>query len=164
MSGPLCNLSVLCVSVVNSCVKNGHHRGTEDTEVAQRRQDWVRVRRTAIALNFGMVLLLVAQPAFPQRRASVRSQPLSSTLVISSEPNAIIWIDEIRRGVTDAAGRLELKKVLPGRHAVRVRARGFREVTTSLLPGKRSLTVRLVRATDQAELLFQQAEEAREKA
>ncbi|MEK6279545.1 MAG: tetratricopeptide repeat protein [Acidobacteriota bacterium] len=111
-----------------------------------------------------MILLLIAPAAFPQRRASVRSTPVSSTLVINSEPNAIIWIDEIRRGVTDASGRLELKKVLPGRHAVRVRAPGFREVTTSLVAGKRSLAVKLVRTTDQAELLFQQAEEGREKA
>jgi tetratricopeptide (TPR) repeat protein len=92
-----------------------------------------------------------------QRRAG------SSSVVINTEPNAIVWIDEIRRGTTDAAGRIELK-VLPGRHAVKVRANGFKEAAVPLLPGKRTLAVKLVRTTDQAELLFQQAEEARERA
>lgn len=92
-----------------------------------------------------------------QRRAA------SSSVVINTEPNAIVWIDEIRRGTTDASGRIELK-VLPGRHAVRVRANGFKEAAAALLPGRRTLAVKLARTTDQAELLFQQAEEAREKA
>jgi len=92
-----------------------------------------------------------------QRRA------VSSSVVINTEPDAIVWIDEIRRGTTDASGRIELK-VLPGRHAVKVRANGFKEAAVPLLPGKRTLAVKLVRTTDQAELLFQQAEEARDKA
>ena len=87
-----------------------------------------------------------------------------SALTITSEPNAIVWIDEIRRGTTDASGKLTLTKVSPGRHSVRVRANGCKEATAALLPGRRALTVKLVTTTDQAELLFQQAETAREKA
>ena len=109
-------------------------------------------------------LLLFVQPAVAQRRSTAGSQPATSPLVITTEPNAIIWIDDIRRGVTDASGRLEVKKILPGRHSVRVRASGFKEATTPLLPGKRSLAVKLLKTNDQAELLFQQAEEARERA
>ena len=90
-------------------------------------------------------------------------RPTSISVVINTEPNAIVWIDEVRRGTTDASGRIELK-VLPGRHAVKVRANGFKEAGVPLLPGRRTLAVKLVRTTDQAELLFQQAEEAREKA
>ena len=85
-------------------------------------------------------------------------------LVITTEPNAIVWIDEIRRGTTDASGKLSLTKVSAGRHTVRVRASGFKESTATLLPGRRTLAVKLVTTTDQAELLFQQAETAREKA
>lgn len=116
------------------------------------------------AVNLTLLVLLLAQPAFSQRRTAVNSAPGSSSLVIHTEPNAIVWVDDIRRGVTDASGRLELKKMLPGRHVVRVRARGFKETSAPLPPGKRTLAVRLVRTNDQAELLFQQAEEAREKA
>ena len=35
----LCNLCVLCVSVVNKSAGIDHHRDTEDTENAQRRRD-----------------------------------------------------------------------------------------------------------------------------
>ncbi len=94
----------------------------------------------------------------------VTALPVHAQVTITSEPNAIVWIDDIRRGTTDASGKLTVTKVSPGRHSVRVRASGFKETTTPLLPGRRALAVKLVTTTDQAELLFQQAETAREKA
>ena len=87
-----------------------------------------------------------------------------TSLTITSEPNAIVWIDEIRRGTTDASGKLTLTKVSAGRHSVRVRANGFKETTAALLPGRRALAVKLAPTTDPAELKFQEAEAAREKA
>ena len=92
---------------------------------------------------------------------TVRAQ---TTLTITTEPNAIVWIDEIRRGTTDASGKLVVNKVSAGRHSVRVRANGFKETVTPLLPGRRTLAVKLVNTTDPAELKFQEAETAREKA
>lgn len=103
---------------------------------------------------FAVLLFLLCVPA-------IRAQ---SALTITSEPNAIVWIDEIRRGTTDSSGKLSIAKVSAGRHSVRVRAAGFKETVTPLLPGRRALAVKLVRTTDQAELLFQEAETAREKA
>lgn len=85
-------------------------------------------------------------------------------LTITSEPNAIVWLDEIRRGITDATGKLALTKVSPGRHNLRVRANGFKEVTVPLPAGRRTAAVKLVRSTDAAELAFQRAETAREQA
>ena len=85
-------------------------------------------------------------------------------VTITTEPNAIVWIDEIRRGKTDESGKLVLTKVSAKRHSVRVRANGFKEATVPLAAGRRALNVKLVPTTDQAELLFQQAETAREKA
>ena len=68
-----------------------------------------------------------------------------------------------RRGVADAEGNLQLK-LTPGRHSLRVRASGFSERTLALLPTQRGATsVILVKSTDEAELSFQQAEDAREK-
>lgn len=88
-----------------------------------------------------------------------------TSLTITSEPNAVVWIDEIRRGTTDAAGKLTLTKVSAGRHSVRVRANGFKETTAALLPARRALAVKLVPTTDPAELKFQEAESSsREKA
>ena len=105
------------------------------------------------ALSALAFLLLLSVPIVAQ-----------TPLVITTEPNAIIWIDEIRRGTTDDSGKLSLTKVSPGRHTVRVRASGFKETSAVLAPGRRTLAVKLVTTTDQAELLFQQAETAREKA
>jgi tetratricopeptide (TPR) repeat protein len=87
-----------------------------------------------------------------------------TSLTITSEPNAVVWIDEIRRGTTDVSGKLTLTKVSAGRHSVRVRATGFKETTAALLPGRRTLAVKLVTSSDPAELKFQEAETAREKA
>src|SRR5215510_1898952 len=99
-------------------------------------------------------LLLFVSPAIYAQTA----------LTITSEPNAIVWIDEIRRGTTDASGKLIVNKVSAGRHAVRVGANGFKETVSPLLPGHRTLAVKLVTTTDQAELKFQEAETARETA
>jgi tetratricopeptide (TPR) repeat protein len=104
-------------------------------------------------LGFAVLLFLLVAP-------SIHAQ---ASLTITSEPNAIVWIDEIRRGTTDASGKLTLTKVSAGRHSVRVRANGFKETTAALLPGRRALAVKLLATTDPAELKFQEAETAREK-
>lgn len=104
--------------------------------------------------GFALLLLFVVPSIYAQ-----------ASLTITTEPNAIVWIDEIRRGTTDASGKLTLTKVSAGRHSVRVRANGFKETTSALLPGRRALAVKLVATTDPAELKFQEAESAsREKA
>jgi len=113
------------------------------------------------ALSFG------ATETFAQKRGKKTTAASSSTksITVRTEANAIIWLDEVRRGVADADGKLTLEKVSAGRHALRVRAKGFREKTLTLTPAQRgALDVRLARTTDEAELTFQQAEEARETA
>ncbi|MCA1564218.1 MAG: tetratricopeptide repeat protein [Acidobacteria bacterium] len=89
----------------------------------------------------------------------------SKSITLTTEPKAVVWLDEVRRGVTDDSGQFEITRVSPGRHSLRVRAAGFGERTLSLLPAQRgALLLKLTRTTDEAELAFQQAEEARERA
>ncbi len=107
-------------------------------------------------------LSLVPANAIQNRTAGLTAK--AGSLTVTSEPNSIVWIDEIRRGTTDASGRAEINNVSAGRHVVRVRAIGFREANVPLVAGKRSLTIKLIRSTDKAELTYQQAEAAREKA
>jgi len=107
-----------------------------------------------VVIKFLVLVFLLVPP-------SIHAQ---ASLTITSEPNAIVWIDEIRRGMTDASGKLTLTKVSAGRHSVRVRANGFKETSAALLPGRRALAVKLMATTDPAELKFQEAETAREKA
>jgi tetratricopeptide (TPR) repeat protein len=109
-------------------------------------------------------LLFFAPSPFQAQQTTQSTRTASVALLITTEPNAIVWIDEVRRGTTDTSGKLALSKVSPGRHTLRVRASGFKETTSTLLPGRRTITVKLLPTTNQAELLFQQAETAREQA
>lgn len=123
---------------------------------------------TSLRLQVRLLILLVCisillVPANAQKRKAAAPASLTA-LTLTTEPNAIVWVDDVRRGVTDALGKLEVTKISAGRHVMRVRAMGFREVSTPLLAGRRAVAVKLVRSSDQAELVFQQAEEAREKA
>jgi tetratricopeptide (TPR) repeat protein len=108
-------------------------------------------------------LLLAPQLCLGQRSSRAAS-PRAVVFTITSEPNAVVWIDDLRRGVTDESGKLALTKLGSGRHMVRVRANGFKETTVALLAGRRQLSIKLVRTTDPGELAFQEAETAREQA
>ncbi len=82
-----------------------------------------------------------------------------------TEPNAVVWIDGIRRGMTGDGGTLAGVRVSSGGHTLRVRANGFKESSMPVTADQRGeIKVRLVRTTDEAELTFQQAETARETA
>jgi tetratricopeptide (TPR) repeat protein len=109
-----------------------------------------------------------ALPASAQQRSGKQAAALSSktrAVTIRAVPGAIIWLDEVRRGVTNSDGQLKLEKITPARHALRVRAAGFKEKTVTLMPTERGpLNIQLATTTDEAELLFQQAEAAREQA
>ncbi len=112
----------------------------------------------------GLLLAANATVAWSQ----VRTEPAGGnarTLTIVSEPHAVVWIDEIRRGATDSDGRLVQVRVSSGTHSLRLRAAGFKEMTMPLAAAERGeVKLRLVRTTDEAELAFQQAETARETA
>ena len=116
---------------------------------------------------FAILMTALFMPAIAAQPRTRRSAPATSarTLTIITEPGAIVWLDEIRRGVTDPGGRLMLLKVTLGAHSLRVRANGFKEATMPISAAARGeIKVRLLRTTDEAELLFQQAETARESA
>ena len=124
---------------------------------------------TSFIIRFGPILfvLLALVGAFAQtqrRLRTVSSLDLTRTLTISTEPKATVWLDEIRRGVADTSGALTIQ-VSSGPHVLRARANGFKESSMTVTAVQRGeIRVRLVRTTDQAELLFQRAETARETA
>ena len=126
----------------------------------------MRIRQAPLRCAAAILLLFFAAHfAIAQRRTNNPVSGAARTLTILAEPNAIVWVDEIRRGATDAAGKLAMVKVSSGAHTLRVRASGFKEVTMPIPPSQRGeIKVRLVRTNDEAELAFQQAETARETA
>jgi tetratricopeptide (TPR) repeat protein len=119
-------------------------------------------------LRLVAALLLIAWGDVASARQRPKPDPAAGgarTLTIVAEPNTIVWVDEIRRGTTDAGGTLSQVKISAGAHTLRARAAGFKEVTMPLTAAQRGeIKLRLIRATDQAELAFQQAETARETA
>lgn len=119
------------------------------------------------AVSFAVLLFALSAThlcAQPQSERVSQSRA-TRTLNIVTEAGAIVWLDEIRRGTTDAEGRLLLTNVASGAHNLRVRANGFKETAQPVAATARGeIRVRLVRTTDQAELLFQQAESARDSA
>ena len=68
------------------------------------------------------ILILASALLFGLSPSIQNARSTTPALVITTEPNAIVWIDEIRRGKTDASGKLSVPKVLARRHTVRVRA------------------------------------------
>ncbi len=120
------------------------------------------IKKLAAAVLFcGGVLVLTFSAA--AQKSVLRS------ITVVSEPNASVWIDDVNYGKTDARGRLALKTFPSGTHRIRVRAGGFKEASQSLLATQTGeLKIALVKTTDEAEIAFQQAEEAssidREKA
>jgi tetratricopeptide (TPR) repeat protein len=112
-----------------------------------------------------LMLFLSVFPVAAQRRGDSTASASGRTLTVVTEPKAVVWLDEIRRGNTDSLGRLVVAKVSAGAHTLRVRASGFKEATLPITAATRGETrVWLVRTTDEAELTFQQAETARETA
>lgn len=129
---------------------------------------FISFNRSLIFLTLAALCILSSgsQVTSAQRKRTAAITSVSAkAVIIQTEAEAIVWLDEVRRGVTDASGKLEINDIKSGRHTLRLRASGFKEKTLALLPSQRGqLKVPLVRTTDQAELLFQQAEAAREKA
>jgi len=81
------------------------------------------------------------------------------TITIVSEPNAIVWLNDIRYGTTDEDGRLTIKNLPNGAKRLRLRADGFKESSQNLLAAQKGeIKVALTKTSDEAELAFQQAE------
>src|SRR5207237_6125447 len=97
---------------------------------------------------FALCLALTAA-AFAQTR---------TITVSTNEPNAVVWLNDIRYGTTDSDGHLTIKNVSAGTKKLRVRAAGFKETTQNLTAvQKGEVKIALTKTDDEAELAFQQA-------
>lgn len=81
------------------------------------------------------------------------------TINVITEPNAVVWVDDIKRGAADDSGKLVINNIAPGIHRVRVRADSFKETTQPLTAvQKGDVKIPLAKTTDAGELAFQEAE------
>ena len=97
--------------------------------------------------------------------ALAQAKPTATRLLnVITEPNTIVWIDDIKRGTTDSTGKLLIKNAPAGIRKLRVRANGFKEVSQTLTAvQKGNVKITLVKTTDESELAFQQAESEKDK-
>jgi tetratricopeptide (TPR) repeat protein len=89
---------------------------------------------------------------------SDRAQQNQTVLTVTSEPGAVVWIDDVRFGKTDATGKLVIRDLGGTRHNVRVRADGFKEATKLTLSPQGEVKLPLVKTTDPGDLALQEAE------
>ena len=117
-------------------------------------------KHTSISILSIALLSVFALAATAQTRKSpAPATATMRTVTIVTEPNAVIWLDNIRYGAADENGRLEIKTVSKGQHALRVRADGFKEFVQTIAPTQKGeIKAVLTKTTDEAELAFQAAE------
>lgn len=113
--------------------------------------------RSSRTIGIALLVLILAGAAAaaqPPRRAAV-------LVVTGAVPGAIVAIDGIRFGRTDANGTRRIETAGPGRHSVRIRQVGFRDdVQPAVLVAGATVKIRAkqVPATDKAELAFLNAD------
>ena len=128
----------------------------------------IQYNRNKILFTKFFSLSLIAFLAFPAsaqtKKAATNSAIQMKTVTIITEPKAIVWLDDVKRGETDENGKLTIKHALPGTRKLRVRADGFKEVSQNLLAAnKGDLKIVLTKTFDEAELAYQQAEAETDK-
>ena len=98
----------------------------------------------------------LAASAQTPKQASAQS---ARTITVITEPNATVWLDEVKYGATDDGGKLTLRNISAGARKLRVRANGFGEIARNITAAQKGdVKIALSKTTDEAELLFQQAE------
>lgn len=125
-----------------------------------------RMRKT-VAINTRLLAFVLMLSAFllfsnsapGQRRNTTPASSQVRSVTVVSEPNAVVWIDGVRYGITDSAGKLAVRNLASRSHVVRVRADGFKEVSKTFpATHKTDYAVPLTVRADEAELAYQEAE------
>ncbi|MEO6049819.1 MAG: tetratricopeptide repeat protein [Pyrinomonadaceae bacterium] len=115
-------------------------------------------RRLNINIFISLAALLIyANPCVGQVKKAAPIQYRSIT--VSTQPDTIIWLDDVRYGRTNKTGMLVIKTVTSGIHTLRLRAGGFNEKLQPLTAAQKGeVKITLVKTTDVAELAYQEAE------
>ncbi|GEM_PF-1103141 len=101
--------------------------------------------------------------------SSVQAQTRAtgSLKVTTGQPGSVIFINNVRHGVTDESGVAEIKRVWAGAFPVRVRTVGFTDWTGRVViaaNATKTLTIKQQPTSDEALLHYQRGEALRDKA
>ncbi|MCU1290785.1 MAG: hypothetical protein JWN60_3014 [Acidobacteria bacterium] len=119
----------------------------------------IRGGNTAEKLFAVIMICALAAAALAQAKKPAAQSNQFRAITVLTEPKASVWIDDVKYGVADESGKLEIKTVSAGRHTIRVRADGFKETTQNLLPAQKGeVKIALANTADEAELAFQEGE------
>ncbi|MCA1815705.1 MAG: tetratricopeptide repeat protein [Acidobacteria bacterium] len=159
-----CALLLLAVASLNF---NAARAQTRKPRAAVKKST-AQPKKTATSTTTKTTAALTAKTGAQARTtgANIAALPAKS-LVVASAPNAVVWLDDVRRGLTDEKGEIELNSVTRAAHVLRVRAKGLAEsvvVLTAAQVASGRASVPVTRPADEAERAFQDAEEARDKA
>ena len=114
--------------------------------------------------SFGLTTFLAFSASAQTKKAPANPAGQLKAITVVTEPKAIVWLDDVKRGETDESGKLTIKYSLPGTRNLRVRANGFKELSQNVLPAaKGEVKIPLTKTTDEAELAYQQAEAQTDK-
>ncbi|HYL98533.1 MAG TPA: tetratricopeptide repeat protein [Blastocatellia bacterium] len=128
--------------------------------------------KRAAALLLATIALLPATTVLAQKRPTADRSPvgpkrgIGSLTVITGHLASVVFINNIRHGVTDAAGKLALSKAWAGAFPVRVRTVGFADWrgSVAIRPGSaQELKVEQRPTTDQATLHYQKGDQLRDQ-
>jgi tetratricopeptide (TPR) repeat protein len=124
-----------------------------------------KITSQTVKINLTVILCaLFSLSIGAQKRPVATISTQTRSITIFSEPNALIWIDDILRGKTDETGKLAIKNAPAGLHRLRIRANGFKEMSQNLTAVQRGeIKITLTPTTDEAEIIFQQAETQTDK-
>jgi hypothetical protein len=135
----------------------------------------VPAKAATIAVIIALLTVAIPQSeARPQRtarsstgKASVTTGARTGSLkVVTGHPESVVFINNVRHGVTGANGELDLPRVRSGSYPVRVRTVGFADWKGSTIiaaGGSRTLRVTQQGTGDAPTLHYQKAESLRDK-
>lgn len=124
---------------------------------------------SALSLSVVLCLTLAAQAQRarkPATGANAASRATGALKVSTGQAGSVIFINNVRHGVTNDKGELDLPRVHAGSYPVRVRTVAYEDwhgAVVIVAGGSRALKVTQVREKDHAILLYQNGDALREK-
>jgi tetratricopeptide (TPR) repeat protein len=117
------------------------------------------MQRSGIA--FKLIFFIAACVALCPAHYSqvIKTAAAYRSITVESEPDATVWVDDVRYGKTGKAGTLSIATISPGTHRLKLRADGFAQKVQTLTAAQKGVVkVVLTKTTDEAELAFQEGE------
>jgi len=100
------------------------------------------------------------------RRPSAATASTGALKVITGQAGSVVFINNVRHGVTNDKGELDLPRVIAGSYPVRVQTVGFVDGSASVIisaRGNKTLRVTQQATTDEATLHYQRGDSLRDK-